>query len=490
MTRSMCLWAAACACWLCGCSHEVYQVDMDVEGGVIVRSFSSHTVGGKGDFAAQLAASNAGGPTSQAAAQAPERLPAVATLYKVTPATSQPWKRGFVGRTPDDVGGAGQVEHFACEMGSAWIYLERFRGDDDPAAMLQERLRSADILASVIAGWARARLGDRKGFDKLGAYLDGEFRKDVRNLSLLLWAAGAVHHMSTLEGPAPAGRFSSAQLDVAAIAAQYLLERRYVSLEDAPAFLRLFGPASQQERFDFLRHQWRKFLTGKIGLEDKGLAEHLVGIFDRAEQTEESLETYVVGCKEYKEHAQRLTSPATRPDSGDAPGMDFVKALACLAFMAQGVDLWGTGDELTLTLASKEAPILTNGAWDAKAAAIRWHRQLGPADPLPAVCYALWARPDERWQRARLGRVILRDEALAAYCFWRKALPADQAAQWSAFLAGLTPQTATAQLAAFRAARAKIDNDRLSDRAAMLADALKPPSSPTTTSAPARMGGK
>ena len=135
---------------------------------------------------------------------------------------------------------------------SAWVYLERFRGDPDPASALQERLDAADTLASIVAGWARARLGDRRGFDRLGTYLDGDFHRDLKDLSLFTWTTGPARDMRTLQPPSAPGpsaenelaSLSSAQLDIVAVALQYLVERKYVDLQDVPIVMRILRDLS------------------------------------------------------------------------------------------------------------------------------------------------------------------------------------------------------------------------------------------------------
>ena len=518
MNRGTWLWLAALAS-LAGCgTTEVYEVGMDVEGSVIIRSINVQVEIGTPIVTATAANGPASGPASRPAASQPERprtpgdLDAIAAIYKVAPARSQPWKRGFVGRTPDDVGGAGEIEQFPSEMGSAWIYLERFRGDPDPAGTLQERLRSADIFASVIAGWARARLEDRKDFEKLGAYLDGDFRKDVRNLSLFIWTAGAVHDMSTLQGSGDPNRpedkkapqHSSAQADVAAIAIQYFVERKYLTMEDALALVRLLVLPSEEDGIAVPKRLLRKFMTDKVGLTDKDLIEQVVAIIDQSKNPAASLDAYVVSSSEYKEHAKRLARPpADGPSSrlagaSNSPGLAFVSALAELAFAATGVEIIPTSDELRLTLVSKDAPALTNGTWDQKAGMIRWNRRISQRastsqHPLPAVCYAVWSRPDERSQARHFGRVILRGGGLASYCAWQKTLTPVEAGAWGAFLAGLQPETAAVQLALFHSARSKAatapsEKDKLAEGAGMLADALRKPPAGRTSPATTRPG--
>lgn len=374
-----------------------------------------------------------------------------------------------MGRTPDDVGGTGEVAWFKADMGSAWAYLERFRGDQDPASTLQSRLQAADTLACVVAGWARARLRGRKDFDKLGAYLDGDFHKDLKNLSLFIWMTGAVRGMRTPQESEPSTAepdvhsgslpisLSSGQLDVVAVVVQYLIEHEYLDLEDAPIVMRVFGKSDVQ-RVSLFKGLWRKFLTKKIGLTNKDLIEHLVSIFDRQDEVQESFEEYVRNCKQYKDYV--AGPPKPQPEGGPSfynkpTASGFMGTLLGMAFTPPGMNLLNTDDELRLTLATCDAPVLTNGTWSKKTGKISWVRRLRPAgslvgDPLPAVCFAAWARPNEKFQETHFGKVILRGRPLLEYCLWRNSLTAKQAKEWGVLMASLKPGTASSQAASFR----------------------------------------
>lgn len=488
-----------------GCGHTVYDVDMTVEGNEVTRTISiGHTDGNRrGIFtvavqdldpnsaAAQAktshapASDNHDNATSHAtdssqtrAATKPSERDTIAAIYKVDPNIAQPWKRTFSGRTPNDVGGAGEVGFYQSDMGGAWIYIERFRGDADPAGTLQERLKSARTLASIVAGWARARLGGRKGFDKLGDYLDGDFPKDLQNLSLLTWTFGAVREMSTGQARSPSTQpmerptkveelvatlgMSSGQIDVAAMMAQYLIERRYIAIEDAPAAMRALSASSTDDQNAAIKRLWRSFLTQKLNLSDTDLINHLASMFDRSEEVGQSFMKYVEDHEAYREHVRRPADPnhsadraASNPIDGDATPSGFVNLLIAKSFTPPGLNVLVLvmKDELRLALALPEAPVFTNGLWDANEGKVSWNTRIdGPLpDPLPSICFAVWARPDEHSQKTRLGGVVLTGESLVKYCLWYAGLTGEEKQQWDAFMAAMKPDTATTQIAAMQA---------------------------------------
>ncbi len=126
---------------------------MAVEGSGIARSISvAFELHGNGSGhviselrqnpATQPAAPPSPAPTERKPRKPPD-LDRIAGLYKVEPAAAQPWKRMFLGRTPDDVGGIGQVARFKADIGNAWTYLERFRGDRSSSAMRAAALAHA-----------------------------------------------------------------------------------------------------------------------------------------------------------------------------------------------------------------------------------------------------------------------------------------------------------------------------------------------------------
>ena len=50
---------------------------------------------------------------------------------------------------PNDVGGFGRIAHRSSPLGESWMYLERFRGDPDPARSIESRLGAADSAATL-----------------------------------------------------------------------------------------------------------------------------------------------------------------------------------------------------------------------------------------------------------------------------------------------------------------------------------------------------
>ena len=95
---------------------------------------------------------------------------------------------GEVGdRSPNDVGGQGSYSSFGTSLGTAFSYVERFRGQDDLNAKFERRLKAADQLVDLFIGWSEAELGQHPNFETLRRFLNDAFRKDVKNLSFYGW---------------------------------------------------------------------------------------------------------------------------------------------------------------------------------------------------------------------------------------------------------------------------------------------------------------
>jgi hypothetical protein len=76
--------------------------------------------------------------------------------YHVRPpasARSHVFRGRFSGRMPNDVGGHGSFARWDTPLGSAAVYIERFRGKDDAAGELIRRQAAADSLVGLLIGW-------------------------------------------------------------------------------------------------------------------------------------------------------------------------------------------------------------------------------------------------------------------------------------------------------------------------------------------------
>ena len=105
-------------------------------------------------------------------------------------------------------------------------------------------------------------------------------------------------------------------------------------------------------------------------------------------------------------------------------------------------DILRTDDHLTVRLRLPLAPTHTNGKWDEAGKQVVWESDLeGRTNSvrLPAFCYASWMGVDEEFQKAHLGKVILKGDEFLQYCLWRGGLDAQRGKEWDGLLAELQP---------------------------------------------------
>jgi hypothetical protein len=105
-------------------------------------------------------------------------------------------------------------------------------------------------------------------------------------------------------------------------------------------------------------------------------------------------------------------------------------------------------------LSLPSAPTYTNGKWDESSKQVIWESDLQERTNsvrLPAFCYASWVEVNEEFQRAHLGKVILKGDEFLQYCLWRGGLDEKRAREWDALLAVLRPgEGLQQQVAGFR----------------------------------------
>jgi len=352
----------------------------------------------------------------------------------------------FKGRTPDDVGGAGSLTAFETQFGSASVYMERFRGTDDVAGELERRLEAADELMDLFAGWIEAELGKREGFGELRAFLHGPLRKDVKNLSVWLWRysnAPADQDDGTggVGGPSP-------KRDLIVRAWAYLCERGYFKPAELPAAMRFYrevfsGPDEAREKmlWDMVRRIFGRGLAGG----NQKLLDEVIGLLKRDAEGAGAFSAYVGTTRRFEkfkrqwqaEHKDDAPPDADTqdPDAGELPS-----SLAADAFHVDLNFFLFPNDQIALRLNVPGDLVDTNGQWDEKARQATWAAAMDKSERnIPLLCYAMWASPDEPFQKRHFGLVVLRGSDLFDYCLWRKGLTEAAAARWDAFVDGLAP---------------------------------------------------
>jgi len=346
---------------------------------------------------------------------------------------------------PGDVGGSGRHTYWKTRMGTLSLYVERFRGDDDLAGAIRARQDAADTFATLVLGWFRSEFKDDRDFGKLEKFVDGDLRRDLRNLAIYCWTGQVVAESD------PAPRPKQPPLDAPEFLvriAQYFLERGYFTAAMMPELVRM----AREEDGDRVFEVVRTFVASKMGISSAEQVPQRLDFLKSPERAKQSLNKFLAGtdqhqaflCKWRQQHKQDAT--ATPPEPHELLGR--------LAAEATGLE-FSTPDELQVKLECPTEPFATNGIWEADTRQVVWSGRTnavgGPSAPaLPALFYAFWSVPNEDFQREHFGKVVLAGKSLADYCVWRKGLTAAETEQWDALLSSLTPDNLMQRLDAFR----------------------------------------
>jgi hypothetical protein len=452
----------------------------------------------------------------------PEILQALAGKYPRR-ATTQPdaarqtFAGQFAGKLPGELGGAGEYRIIHTLMGSSAGYVERFAGQDDLTAQLDRINLAADTITDVLGGYLASRLDKHPGFEKLRRFMDTDFRKDIKNLSIYLWSAKS-------------GLVSSEEnkMEIRARVVLYLIEHDYVHYEHIFEFARqMADPAVKpQDKVKAAQVVARRFLARKMGIDetDKQLAfladpNEVAQSFEQFVRTSEAVRRAVERWQErsaswpadeegsHVASSQPTTEPATEPATQPATAQsqpstepatapaepDAVEVIKDIAgVLAQNLDigaflpLFGPApDQVSVKLKLPAEPLISNGQWDKESRGLAWSFNNRPS-PLSHICYAVWASPDADFQRKHFGRVILDGQKLALYCLWQKCLTTDEARQWDEVLKTVRPATAEAELSGFCAEHQIVvgPESAPASQPATAASTIMPASAPTTAPAP------
>ena len=148
-----------------------------------------------------------------------EELERITQLYEER--TSKTGFTGnFEGRLPKDIGEYGIYEYHNDPMGDAYAYIERFRGNNNPAADVEDMFAVADRSIDLLLDWFEFELGQDKNFGKLRLFLDAKVRADLKNVCMYYWLGSRlITDEETPDDEWPMRMFL------------YLVEQEYVSLD-------------------------------------------------------------------------------------------------------------------------------------------------------------------------------------------------------------------------------------------------------------------
>ena len=301
------------------------------------------------------------------------------------------------------------------QMGSVSSYVERMPGEADLRGLFRRGNEIADTLARIMEAGLSERLKAKvepERIAQLSAFLKTEFRDDVFNALLIGWQA--VVRGSTIEdlhGKAAEGMPEGDQwretfwtTEIARFVA-FAVEHGYV-----------------EPRFTLDEDAWADGLL-------RGFIRKAAVAMGYA--ADDSLPAELASL------AERETLAAVYQSGLKSIGMsdDEFNALLDPAMP----DLFGGGTNGDVVWRCKTEPTMTNGDYNAEYGTVRWSAAGRKGCAPPQMLLAVWAEPNEEFQREHFGHGVLLGEALSEYVSWREELDAGQKGQWDEFVAGLTP---------------------------------------------------
>lgn len=377
------------------------------------------------------------------------------------------FKGNFRDTMPNDIGGAGSYVHLTSELGDTWVYFERFRGNNDPAGVLERSSKAVDRLIELTIGWLNTVVGDDAEFIALRHFLKTEFARDMKNMNLYLWLNSGGQAVTILgaSDELQAGRF--------ALALHYLVERGYASARDLLRLLEYCDNMKSERELKL----WRKIVTAVLSKANISprFRERVFALFSDKRSfaaTSATFDGYLLKTPEYEAILTKWKNIEDKSEDCEPPETD--KIMANLFEQALLVDFRAVDDQdrYQVTLHTGVEPLMTDGKWDEKAGVVRWEGKMnGRHDSTvspSSTCRAVWCKPKEGHQKKLFGKVVLDGQELLDYCMWLSTLNDAGKLKWKAALgkaaqAG-SPQRAKKQL------KAAISHEKDEDLSSLLAD--------------------
>lgn len=323
----------------------------------------------------------------------------------------------FENRMPADVGGDGRFVHFESPLGSTSYYSERFRGEDDLLRSMQHRETASDSIITLLLNWAETEIADPEIRQRVKTFLDGEFRRDAKNVALYCWTHAM---LSDLDEEKTMQRLSARVL-------QYLVERDYVSLTEIPRMLRVVNAGTEASQFELLR---------KIVLNKLGLPEYELAILADEEQFTESLRRSVRDTDLYREAVAKKREQ--KADGEVEESLDPIDLFINYTLQATLPNMFAGVNSVHVTLHCDTPPFFTNATWDEASRSASWKSSIDDVN-VPSMVFAAWSVPDQTMQTQCFGRTVLSGESLAQFVVWYGGLGAEEKTHYDDFLAELRP---------------------------------------------------
>ncbi|MCP4375060.1 MAG: hypothetical protein GY794_02595 [bacterium] len=338
----------------------------------------------------------------------------------------------FSGAMPNDVGGAGRFIRYESKMGVVSSYVERFRGNDQPGEVIETSLKAVDRITDILIGYLETQLGKETDFPKLRKFMDTKFRKDLKNISAYSYLAFNTSRLNWID-VLKEGDHEVQTHETILRAAAYLVERGYLETDELPLVQRAMNSREKDRAERTLKMILIRIFKRQTGITNTKFLTRLEKILtDR-----DTFEAYIAKTPEYKKLAGQAGDSKEKAAATQLVLKPMIEKILCLR-----LDFGGT-PKLEVQLLTPDKPIATNGKWNQKERTITWKGVLTKRDKkttsLPEICYAIWSRPDETFQEAHFGKVILTAKSLGEYGLWRQGLGDDEAKLWDTVISKHKP---------------------------------------------------
>jgi hypothetical protein len=320
---------------------------------------------------------------------------------------------------PNDVGGAGFYLTFTSNMGGAFSYSERFRGDDDLNYPLENVQLLGDRVADFLIGWLEYELGDDPAFIVVREFCDYDLRYDVKNLLTYLWLSEILQRYG-----------DTAAEEIKIRAKNYLLERGYLHPKEMEFFIQRFNMNTEE-----ILQVMRRFIAEKLGYSCPHAIPDCLEFLSDSERAGASAKRYIHSTASFEAawEAKKRDQNDPQAEPPDVEVGDFIVGELDVPLFH------GSSDKIEVRLTCNCRPFSTNGAWDDQSGQIVWSSSLASDNELGNLFYASWSEPNQTFQQEHFGCVMLSDKLLSEYCIWRAALDQSHAEEWDAFVLSLSP---------------------------------------------------
>jgi len=415
---------------LAGCDEIVYKIELKPKGDKIIRTLTAWRISANSPEGKKLKSLDAAELKSIAKAYS-EAIPGDDVKKPTFTGT-------FNGVMLNDVGGAGRYNRFESKMGIASSYIERFRGNDRPGEVIEASLKAVDEFTDIMIGFLESQMGAKPGFAELRKFMDTELRKDLKNLSVYTYMLSNPSRLSWLG--VDKDKQEIQQAETLGRAASYLIEREYIKPAQLPLFRRHVTSGKDPKAGLQLILQ---SLEAKAKIPNKKLMPHLAALLTDETRMQAAFNKYLMTTPQYKKAIkERKPSAGDGPTSRPGPSPESL-VIEPLLKKAVHFNIEFGSRRLDLQLAMPREPDATNGKGNPKEGAVTWNGRLTDRGKettvLPEICYAVWSEPNEKFQTAKFGKVMLIGKDLMDYCLWRKGLTDREAKIWDKAIADHKP---------------------------------------------------